>query len=802
MGILQKLQEKTKKAKEQVKRIVATSVKASSDYNKRIINAQQQDVNTLSPTRFGLLSEFGTQKKLPRPIQRFAEQPFKARKVSDTEFGRKNPTVAKVSDVLSAPGRTITEGLVNTTRSFLFGDLEVQRQADAIKRRAMNGEKVSKEELTFLKKLQTDTGISLAGSVEPVKDVSGGKLKVEGAKLLRGLSDKAEQFLKKGDEVAARKVYSDIFNEVDSLVTSNLPKKTIVSNLMEVRDRLPTAIKKDIEGVIDGLKKELTPIERVTLALEDATPARKEQEKLYTAERSRRISEVKEVGEEIGGEEGYYAQLRKMKGQLPKVDFESIRKDLKEEDIKDLFNTIQKSDITNEYNKIKTKGALAKLLDGGLPTEGELKLLKDVFPEEFIDTIVAKQPLLQKIKTTVHDLINVPKSMLASIDYSGPLRQGAFFVGRPKQFLPAFREMFKYSFDEKAYKGLIDDIKARPNYSRMADSNLALTDVGGSLSVREESFMSNIAEKLFDLPKKIPGIGKFAGNPIKAGSRAYSGFLNKLRADVFDDLVGKAEKQGVEVTQSFLDDLSKFINSATGRGHLGALESSALALNNVFFSPRLIASRLHLLNPTYYVDPRVNPFVRKEALKSLFTFAGMGLSVLGLAKLAGADVGVDPRSADFGKIKVGNTRYDIWGGFQQYIVLAARLLTGESVSSTSGKTTELGKGYKPETRASIIARQAEYKLSPAASFALSLLRKSDVFGQDAEIPKEVQDRFVPLTAQTMQELQAEWGPMGFAMGIPAIFGVGVQTYDAKGRPKKKKPKGSINKPKTASPLAK
>ena len=37
-------------------------------------------------------------------------------------------------------------------------------------------------------------------------------------------------------------------------------------------------------------------------------------------------------------------------------------------------------------------------------------------------------------------------------------------------------------------------------------------------------------------------------------------------------------------------------------------------------------------------------------------------------------VELDPRSSDFMKIKLGNTRVDPWGGMQQQIVLSSRLI--------------------------------------------------------------------------------------------------------------------------------
>jgi hypothetical protein len=353
---------------------------------------------------------------------------------------------------------------------------------------------------------------------------------------------------------------------------------------------------------------------------------------------------------------------------------------------------------------------------------------------------------------------------MATADLSAPLRQGIFLIGKPKQWVPAFKDMFKYAFSEKAYVGMLEQIKARPSYKQMRESGLALTDMSSNLSKREEEFMSNIAEK-------IPVFGKLA----KGSNRAYSGFLNKLRADVFDDLLSKASDLGLTKDNSKLvDDIAKFVNSATGRGDLGALNKASVVLNGAFFSPRLMASRINLLNPVYYA--KLDPFVRKEALKSLLTFGATAGSILGLAKLGGAEVGVDPRSADFGKIKVGNTRYDVLGGFQQYIVLASRLLSGQMVSSTTGKEFTLGEGYKPTTRLDIIQRFFESKTSPVASFALGLAKGQTTMGEDFKLSTEIADRFIPMLASDMFDLYKENGLKGLFMGLPGGFGIGSQTY--------------------------
>ena len=513
-------------------------------------------------------------------------------------------------------------------------------------------------------------------------------------------------------------------------------------------------------------------IQKLIKAIDEAVPLRAEQKKLYQAELAKRTARVAAMGEKVGGEAGLFAQLGQLKGPLPKKEFEAIRGKFGQQEIDSLFNTIEQTKTLLPLEKVGTKEGLRKLFEGVVPTPGEIENLREVFPKELIDSVLARRPLLAKAKELIGEIINVPRTLMATLDLSAPFRQGVFMLGRPVRFAQAFKDMFKFAVSERAYQGLIEGIKTRPTYLKMKQGRLALTEIGGPLLKREERFMGNLAEK-------IPGYGAL----VRGSNRAYTGFLNKLRADIFDDILTKAKIVGRDVDDPLLKSIADFVNAGTGRGKFGlaetgiipkSMERAAIILNGVFFSPRLMASRLNLLNPNFYVQ--LDPFVRKEAVRTLFATSGILGSIYGLWKLNGGDVGIDPRNADFGKVKVGNTRYDLLGGFQQYIRLAAQLITGEIISSTTGRTITLGEGYKPLTRKEIILRFFENKTSPIASFIIGLLTGQTATGEDVDVPTEVVNRFVPMVVQDLYDLSQESGAEGILYGLPAIFGAGLQTY--------------------------
>ncbi len=85
------------------------------------------------------------------------------------------------------------------------------------------------------------------------------------------------------------------------------------------------------------------------------------------------------------------------------------------------------------------------------------------------------------------------------------------------------------------------------------------------------------------------------------------------------------------------------------------------------------------------------------------------------------DVEVDPRSPDFGKARIGNTRYDMLGGFGQYLRLGAQIGTQSTISSTTGKKTKLGSGFGERRSTDVlvgflkISRTLSHRLLPKLS---------------------------------------------------------------------------------------
>lgn len=426
----------------------------------------------------------------------------------------------------------------------------------------------------------------------------------------------------------------------------------------------------------------------------------------------------------------------------------------------------------------------------------------DVTPEGAATFKFTKEPPPVDAKISrVREAWNLPRGLM-SVDppfvTSAAFRQ-AMPLAWSKEWFKSWGAAAKAYGDEGMFNKVHDNIKSRTRFqdridpttgtlkASMADeAGLAMTELKG-LSGREEALMSTIAEK-------IPVYGRM----VRASNRSYTAFLNKLRADKFDSMMDDAIKLAKDTNNPALNpetnltvakEIASFINDATGRGSLStkvpftgkgthggkqlSLERSAGVLRETFFSPRLMASRMRLLQPQNYMT--ANPVVRKQYLKSMMTMAGTWMGMAGLAKIGGADVVLDPTNADFGKIKIGNTRLDPAAGFQQYLVLASRLARGETTSSTTEQTREFGVGYQPPTWGSTTQNFFANKLQPVAKLI------HDVMFAEQYKPVHLADRtielFLPMITSDLLEVLQDDPALAFITVPFAGVGGSAQTYE-------------------------
>lgn len=427
----------------------------------------------------------------------------------------------------------------------------------------------------------------------------------------------------------------------------------------------------------------------------------------------------------------------------------------------------------------------------------ELHKAKEVFMRRQFEAEMAKRGKVRKIFDTVTESLNLARAVMTSFDLSAVLRQGGFItLGSPIRAMKAFMPMLRAFQSEQAQFKVKEEIESRPSYTLMKQAGLDLTDTGSGLSLTkmEEAFLSRWIEVI---PKSV------GGGFLRGSQRAFTTFLNKLRADSFDSMVTALARNGSEPTMVEIKAIAAYINVATGRGKIGfKSEQAAAGLNAVFFAPRLVASRFNLLagQPLYGGTNRTRNLIGQEYARFL-----MGVSVvmtLGyMAHLGLKDeeddkpfVGFDPRSTDFLKMRFGKTYIDPMAGLSQVTVFLARVLSGESVTG-KGDVIPLRQQYrianlfreepltdKPtfggQNVYDVTARFVRTKLAPVPGAIVNALSGENVVGEAMTPGDVVVSLVVPLSMQNVQDVMSEHGlPVGTAITMLELLGMGVQYRD-------------------------
>lgn len=560
-------------------------------------------------------------------------------------------------------------------------------------------------------------------------------------------------------------------------------------------------------------------IQKVVAAIRGAKRLGPESRSVISRTRTARFAAGMQAAERAPLLSRSQAFFRRQAGDIPRPDISPLQVDFAPGEWEGLIDRIHNSGRlrAGTFDPFVADEAFKKLfspIGGTLPEPRELELLERVFGSEFVKAILSQRSLGDKAWDNFLSLWNLPRALMATGDLSATLRQAAPLAPDNKRaYIRAFREQVKAFFSEASAKEVNDVIESHPNFSKYTrrpgvkdprkSIRLDLTSfsTGTSFAQREEVFMS-----------------KWAGNIplVRNAERAYVTMLNKLRFDVMDDMVRQAESGlGRALNEEELDHIASFINWATGRGPLGKAEAFAPLLNGMFFAPRFATSRfaLPIRGLTSAVGsipgmPLVNPALaetNRRMARSLGLYVATGISILKLAELGGAEVSANPTSSDFGKIRLGKTRIDIWAGHQQVSRLVAQIITGYGTSPTTGERYPLvpkfvpgGKGFRGVQLPTVIEKReipsrgaallhfVRGKLGPMSGEGLDQLTGKDFLGDEVGPVSftELRDfrrnplyaNVAPMFVQDVIDAVLEEGLSSGLKAAPSFFGAGAVTY--------------------------
>ena len=445
------------------------------------------------------------------------------------------------------------------------------------------------------------------------------------------------------------------------------------------------------------------------------------------------------------------------------------------------------------------------VFDGVLPTGSRLRALElAVGPGIIKPLLQTRRSLGERGFDVFMDLIGLPRSLLASTDLSALLRQGLPFTARD-YYRGHFKPMLKAATNEKYAR--IADLQLRQapiefsDNARQGFAQLEWLDMpgvtAGGRSQRAEEFTSNLADRL---------------PLVKQSNRAYTYSSNAFRAGWYKNAATLLDKTPGATLKDYMD-AANWANVVSGRGNLPqSIRSSAMGvwLNNFFFSPRFLASRIQILTAPFLpkttplgLVPGVKtalgpqalgrlPFVsapsqasrvlRKEIARDLVNTYGMIASGLGLAKLGGFDVNLNPTHADFGKATFGDLKLDFSAGFGSVIRLVAQIGAAQRIKAGTGERTTKGLSAKELYSSTVelegvLARFFRGKLAPPFAFFVDVHTGRTIIGDEVTAEEMLKGNLMPITGQDIWTAFEEQGFFtALAIAPAALTGIGVGNY--------------------------
>ena len=438
------------------------------------------------------------------------------------------------------------------------------------------------------------------------------------------------------------------------------------------------------------------------------------------------------------------------------------------------------------------------------PRPGELKAIREVFGDGLADAI-EKAIRDKDFMNTAMELWMFPKVVRSSFDISFPARQGVMTAFRhPLLWSKSIKDSVRAFADPDWMIREIDKLrKDKTMYGvKMPDGSVQdmefgsiLDEVMGVLPEDVEPFYhAGMAEKWFDKLFLIES------GPIKRSRVAFTGAGNGLRAGMARHWLNHWTRAGVDITPERLEKLGALLNALTGRATVprgvlfDLLQATWWSPQYRLAGPQVVGTILKhgvgaLPRPGGKLVQSADAQIARVAAESFFSFVGGGIGILSLLKASGlADVELDPRSSDFGKIKLGPTRINFFGTSQLLVRTIAEMVTqtridpelGPQVIHPGGVAIRYWKsGASPEFQIALdLATGQTYlgrQMFPSEERGVSW---ADIAEREvAPWTSEGGQRIMPLALLDIKDAIEQDALRGGLIGSLGMVGLGVQSYE-------------------------
>lgn len=384
------------------------------------------------------------------------------------------------------------------------------------------------------------------------------------------------------------------------------------------------------------------------------------------------------------------------------------------------------------------------------------------------------------------------KSVKASFDLSF-LRQlqSTAYVNK-SSFADAMKTGYTAFFDRTKVDTILGDLLTRPN--ALAGR---YNDFGVEVGIKEEAFPESWVSKMMDKG------GLEWWNAFARSENAFNAAIQTARADLFDWMW---ERSGGDVKLLKTQEVGKAINTVTGRGQFPILTSNDpkqnRIINNLLFAPKWLASRIQAITDIRYAGHLLDlspKGVRARAAVGNAIMIGMLMSLKSVLWATDDDDDrtfgsvLDPKSADFGKIIIGRTRFDLTAGTGSLITLIFRMGTLETRTSQDQ--------VRPVKMQDLLGNWLKGKSSPGIQVASKVIQfaktgelvdwrgKPVPWETPADYAENIAELLAPISITTGIQAgrdiaqaeghmtEEEWAQV---FGLLAdIIGVGSNTYDKK-----------------------